>query len=965
MANETKPKLYTYQGDQYDYDTFSRDANTGFSDYISQFDFNNDERQYIWDAYSNLLSGIGDGSIIYNNGRLKDLRGRYSNNYYYNNKGERKKSKGANDDYYGLATNYLLGVLGRQQKYEAPTEEKPVWDDITRQSDLSQLIFNTDSPTDAQLKYFIDVDELVNGTRGISGRAKIVADALSKYYTKENLLSKGASEEDATKYSQWAQEAIQRLNDGKIDAGDTYVLSRLLPGYDLDALFRSEKQTPEQVQQRETQQRQENLEESKRKFAQVWQEKYSSPEGAKKEFNLNFDQYQLPDDNLQYQWINYLDQLNDDQIEQLLQIGLLDPTVNFSTIKISSNVVPPNSPIPTPMILHAIISRLSKTGHGITDQEGNIILTDLFDPDNRAGYVYNPKTKILQRVPFSESDYWRKKIFEKETGLKAKQDTADWIDDYFIQYQKKGGVLKASNGVSVDDFVDNVWDAVTYNSNNSKVRQMNFLDENNEWITQNRNRRAYNSQNPYNMLYDPERGNPETRQDWDQWVSKLTSDQNLAERWARDYITLQDDPNIKQHFQDYWFNNDTFNFDNFKQAITRDGISKFVWNDGINGIGHDFYVGDVYRIKGKEGQPDRWYKGVVEGYKVSDRSLADNGLYRIYDLEKEDVLTPGPTLPNIPKPDVKVDVNIGRKSSNVNPTKGQEKGKSSVDWTGILGNLGTDLMGVGRLFGSLRTNNRVHDTLMDSLKPVLKDTYERYSPITGAFSEMQFRNRQAADLRRQASRSFTSDASLQLAGQLDADRQARDLEYQGFLADDREIRRTQQEALARQEDNMRRRSDVANFNRASINQTNREKAELDAARLRNNWQSIDNYLSGVESRFRNRLSQRESREYNAGLMLAQNDYQTAIQKYNQNYKKSNPKASEESMLADPNYVRDMQELRNIYQHNIYQLTHNQKYNPQFRVPSSYESVLNRRKGGTLLPSTIMLLNKVIRNESNS
>jgi hypothetical protein len=75
-----------------------------------------------------------------------------------------------------------------------------------------------------------------------------------------------------------------------------------------------------------------------------------------------------------------------------------------------------------------------------------------------------------------------------------------------------------------------------------------------------------------------------------------------------------------------------------------------------------------------------------------------------------------------------------------------------------------DLIGAGRLFASLRTNNRVARTLDRSLRPILKDTYERYSPITGAFGEMSFRNRQAADLRRQASRPFTSDASLQLAG---------------------------------------------------------------------------------------------------------------------------------------------------------------------------------------------------------
>lgn len=965
MTDETKPKLFSYYGDQYDYNTFSRAANTGFADYISQYDYNDQERQYIWDAYSNLLSGIGDGSIIFNNGRLRDLKGRYSNNYYYDSEGKRQKSKGDNRDYYGVATNYLLGVMGNQKKYEAPTEEKPIWDDVTRQSDLSQLIFNTDNPTDDQLSYFIDTDALTNGTRGTSERTKIIADALSKYYTKENLLSKGASEEDATKYSQWAQAAIQRLNDGKIDAGDTYALSRLLPGYDLNALFRTEQESPEQIQEEQQQQRQQNLTDTRNQFIETWNQKYTSPEGAKKEFNLNFKQYQSPDKDLTMSWMAYLEQLNGDQLKELLQIGLIDPIVNFSTIKVSDSVAPPSTPIPTPMVLHTIIQELGNTGRGITDQEGNITLTDFFDPDNRAGYVYNPKTKMLQRIPFSESDYWRKKIFERETGLKPKQEPADWIDDYFVQYQKKGGVIKADTGIKVNAGVTNPWDAVTYTSDLAKRRQMNFLDNNNNWITQERNRPAYNTQNPSNQLYNPERGNPETRDFWNTWVGRLTSDKDLAERWARDYLTLQDDSKIQETFRNHWFNNDIFNFENFKRFITRDRISKLVWNDGINGIGHDFYIGDVYRIKGENGQLDKYYKDIVDGYsRAREYTMSNDGLYRIYDLSR-DVITPGIKLPDIPKPDVKVNVNIGRKSSNINPTEGQEKSSSNPDWTGVLGNLGTDLLGIGRLFGSLRTNNRVHDTLMDSLNPVLKDTYELYSPITGAFSEMQFRNRQAADLRRQVARPFTSDASLQLAGSLEANRQARDLEYQGFLADDKEIKRTQEAALARQEDNIKRRSDVANFNRASINQTNRERAELDAARLRNNWQSVDNYLSGVESRLRSRLQQREDREYQTGQMLAQNDYQTAIQEYNKKYKRDNPDATTESMLEDPVYVRHVQDLKRRYQYNLYELLSNRTYRPSFNVPPSYQSIIYSKQGGQLLPKTVNLINKVIRNENNT
>ena len=51
-----------------------------------------------------------------------------------------------------------------------------------------------------------------------------------------------------------------------------------------------------------------------------------------------------------------------------------------------------------------------------------------------------------------------------------------------------------------------------------------------------------------------------------------------------------------------------------------------------------------------------------------------------------------------------------------------------------------DLIGAGRLLASLRTNNKISDVVRKSIKPVLKDTYELYSPVTGAFSEMELRN---------------------------------------------------------------------------------------------------------------------------------------------------------------------------------------------------------------------------------
>ena len=302
-------------------------------------------------------------------------------------------------------------------------------------------------------------------------------------------------------------------------------------------------------------------------------------------------------------------------------------------------------------------------------------------------------------------------------------------------------------------------------------------------------------------------------------------------------------------------------------------------------------------------------------------------------------------------------------------------------------------VGAGRLFDSLHTNNKVADVVKKSIKPVLKNTYELYSPVTGAFSEMQLRNRQAADIRRQAAQPYTSDASLNAARSLDANRQATDLQYQGFLADDKEILRTKQEALKRQEDNIARRTDTANFNRASINQANREIAQIEAGRLKSNWQSRDNFLSGVESDLKYRNAQRD---YDRRVELADNkqsslslDRQDIKRRYDikarnlyQQYQDSDNDMSQEfnaklaawqavnGETADyttqpfyKDYIAKARALRDKYYADSDALAEEQskgtrQYIEGLRTKMNQSTLF--RKGGKLSPSTINLLHKVMK-----
>lgn len=300
-------------------------------------------------------------------------------------------------------------------------------------------------------------------------------------------------------------------------------------------------------------------------------------------------------------------------------------------------------------------------------------------------------------------------------------------------------------------------------------------------------------------------------------------------------------------------------------------------NDQILGARHNVFLneGKRYFYKDADGQPHWVDPEQVGNYTVSDTPAESSGWNNDHTVYWNDYELTGPKTPEQVDPE---QVTPEEEHSDAwRRVFGPNAGRFKLDerflplpdgspkfggFGNFLSELAPDLVGSSRLWASLHTNNRVYDTVLPSLKPVLKDTYERYSPVTGARSTWQFKNRQGFEALSQSYRPFTSDASLAAARMLEGQRQANQLQTEGFLADDQEIRRTKAEALARQEDNMARRSEVANFNRASINQTNRERAQLEATRLKSNWQSWDNFLAGLETRWRTRLDENRERANN-------------------------------------------------------------------------------------------------------
>ena len=228
---------------------------------------------------------------------------------------------------------------------------------------------------------------------------------------------------------------------------------------------------------------------------------------------------------------------------------------------------------------------------------------------------------------------------------------------------------------------------------------------------------------------------------------------------------------------------------------------------------------------------------------------------------------------------------------------------------------------------------------------------------------MQLKNRQGAETLSQSYRPFTSDASLAAARMLEGQKYANDLQYQGYLADDKEIKRTQDEALSRQENNMARRSYTANFNRASINQTNREIAQLEASRIKKNWAGLDDFLRGQQQQWLENRAMRKQIEYDIAVSKAKTKAELALEPWKEKAAKylSDPKNTDITKM--PGYDEYKKATKNASRD--LETDINQAKLLLYSTP--YSSIRYTRNGGTLIPKSQDFISKIIKlnNERNS
>ena len=308
--------------------------------------------------------------------------------------------------------------------------------------------------------------------------------------------------------------------------------------------------------------------------------------------------------------------------------------------------------------------------------------------------------------------------------------------------------------------------------------------------------------------------------------------------------------------------------------LIRKGIVGYGTTEGNSGF--DIYAGDRTgnRTLSRGMSPEdvaRFNKQLAtRGMELYDKG---NGAYRLRRLEQKPVELP----------EVVVTADTPKTPATTNPSA--IKGAAPKKGKGFnLGVMPEDVIALGRMVGGLAANNRAAKLYKEGLKPTLLDTFENTVPLQGNFQATTNAEQQAGNLESVAARPRTSDASLQLAGELEASGRAGQARFQGGLQDAEMFYKTRMLGQQESDAAKARRVDVANRNRASMNQIDAAKKQIDAARVTSNYQNvIAPYLAGVENQFAQKRAMNQQLDMEEAQREAERTYSPEFDRLTQDY----------------------------------------------------------------------------------
>lgn len=957
-TTEQKPNLYSLYNKQYDFDEFQRAADSGVSEYISSLKRGNRNAEQFMQAYSDLMAGIKDGSITFKDGKYVDSRGRYSNNKYYNDKNEAETTKRPSKDYYGLMANYIYKKQLAQNEYTPPKKkedlEKIKWNGNKSVGQaITKHIFNSDTWNNAYFQGLNQWDEdgkLIGEDKRVPKLKEALQDTRDKF---DDIF---VDYDDAQKQEaiDYIDQAIKSLDNG-IAENDYLDLSKAAGGLDYEKMFANK--TVEKPQKNPTQAFTEYI-------SKIYPHANISPtKNIRTKINIPATESKSLET-----ISRAINQMNDNELNTIITRALQDPDAYYKDTR-----------IPKKYIASIAINKLIKDSKlEPIDEDSNVYYMPFTNNDNDAtAWVYNKNDLAFNQMSYFKIPQMVKKIsndFRNEyQGLTT---LPEYLSSFSSMFQtpshKRGGVIKAQTGVKLTDKAD-WYNGVFKNQLDHILDKLKQDSGYYNWLN--------NMQDSHYGLYTAAKDNEKdinystayNNENVGKYQDAYKSGYNQEFTNNAGYNTLGilnainagmfDLSGSKRNSGDYYRegNPDNWKTDNLFSAIT--DYRRILGRKG------DFDDNQLAEIKEKfkEAGYDFDLDDATQYYKLSPiLSLSDEGPKSLENYSKEHPITINGAFNEMQGSEIRRRWEKQKGENNV--------GKKILDFsTSFIPNA----IGLGQLLGTIRSNNERADIIKRSMIPLQKITYEHKIPITGAFSEMQFSNSQAANSRSKGNRWFTSDASLQLGGEHAYNAQAMEQERRGFLADDAEIKRTKAESLKEEKENKARRAETINFNTAARIQNAKELAQLEAARLKQNRLSIDNYTTELKDQL-SRMLQEEKTRRNA---FKYNVYQQDInEQYSDVLSKVQDKVAE-WQAQDENKDKSLSEMPGYYSFlkalsqwrtakllganaKIYGYNYNNKNlnKTAQEIASEFKLLKN---GGTLRPSILHMINKTLRNENNT
>lgn len=847
----TQPRLYKRGNEDINLDSFSNIATTELQRRLSRAKLSDEEKQAVQDDFIKILQGMYDGTFTY-----RTVGGGFDNTV-----GMTNDSKSAM-----YAAGILGDVLRSQSAYVAPEENtpEPTWNGrSTIGKAVLKKIFGNDT---ANVRDFIglDWDPTTRQVTNNTNRSRELSNALT--YIKNNIDSQSVPESERASLLEDIDLALRALGDNNLTENEYLLLGRATGIPNIRDFFVSSHNTPARVYTNE-------------------EEWLNTTHPRNNNNNLDWSRSLFSNTNYyaedRNKLTNALNTLSNQALLKFVYKGIATTgNLNQSRTLVRAFGGVPN--FENNYILKEVLEILRRRGDGLYQFGDNS--NQYYIPFNSNQLNTSNRGIVYQISPTGD----HKIIVMDRHDIPYFRNL--WHQEFLNQVpsHKNGGILKFQTGgttpwyAGLTDYDSNLY-THAYNLENlinGDITNSNSSPWASATVGQQLGRytptTGYGQLGENNAHYNYAHRVEDSQYYKDFGQALLNADGTPTEvgtAWMKkvDSLLPENSParfyDAQGNLRTSWSPNGNDAHGRPQRAFTSlAAYINSIRNDQILGARHNVFLNEGKRYFYKDANGiEHWVNPEdISKYNVSEnpvRSQWDNNVYwSDYELTglKEQEPSENATQNGSRTPTAEEirswirELALQQKQDNQNPGK----------WSRAIHEMYPDLLGAGRLWASLYTNNKVYNKILPSLKPVLRNTPERYSPITGDFAALQLKNRQGAETLSQSYRPFTSDADLAAARMLEGQQQATKLQTEGFLADNQEIRRTRAEALNRQEDNAAKRMETANVNAASINKTWRERAQLAATLFKSNWQSLDNFLAGLETRKRARLDEDRERANN-------------------------------------------------------------------------------------------------------